>query len=56
MAEIEPSRGALDRSRRQHHGFVRVELEVKREEVALIRGVAHALVAAWLSVFAENDV
>lgn len=44
MAGIDPSPVTRWRKRRQRQGFVRVEVEVRKEDAALVRGVAAALV------------
>ena len=44
MAKAEPSAVTQWRKRRQRQGFVRVEIQVRKEDVALVRDVAKALV------------
>ena len=44
MAKIQSSAVTQWRKRRQRQGFVRVELQVRKEDVALVRDVAKALV------------
>ncbi|MDD9979973.1 MAG: hypothetical protein OXU81_01195 [Gammaproteobacteria bacterium] len=44
MTSTEPSPVTQWRKRRQRQGFVRVEIQVRKEDVALVRDVASALV------------
>lgn len=44
MAKVQSSAVTQWRKRRQRQGFVRVELQVRKEDVALVRDVAKALV------------
>ena len=44
MTDTDPSPVARWRRRRQLQGFVRVEIQVRKEDVALVRDVARALV------------
>ncbi|MEE4278281.1 MAG: hypothetical protein V2I82_07455 [Halieaceae bacterium] len=43
MASTNPSPVTQWRKRRQRQGFVRVELQVRKEDAALVRDVANAL-------------
>lgn len=43
MADIDPSPVTRWRKRRQMQGFVRVEVQVRKDDVALVRNVAKAL-------------
>ena len=43
MASAEPSPVSRWRKRRRRQGFVRVEIQVRKEDAALVRGVATAL-------------
>ena len=44
MANTDPSPVTKWRKRRQRQGFVRVEIQVRKEDAALVRDVATALV------------
>ena len=44
MTSTEPSPVTQWRKRRQRQGFVRVEIQVRKEDAALVRDVASALV------------
>ena len=44
MANTEPSAVTRWRKRRQRQGFVRVEIQVRKEDASLVRDVAAALV------------
>jgi len=43
MTSTEPSPVSRWRKRRRRQGFVRVEIQVRKEDAALVRGVATAL-------------
>ncbi|MCY4214379.1 MAG: hypothetical protein OXF68_12225 [Gammaproteobacteria bacterium] len=44
MTSTEPSPVTRPRKRRQRQGFVRLEIQVRKEDAALVRNVATALV------------